>query len=131
MTQTHTLWRKEPSKRRIGTGVIRGAHFYGVQTAGFVDCLELETGKVVWVERLRGSGADTAAWSSVMLAEDRLYVVNQGGDVFVLRARPQYELLAVNSLGERSSSSVVPSDGELFLRTHRALWCIVSRPDRP
>lgn len=124
VTETHTLWRKEPPKRRIGTGVIRGGHYYGVQTAGLADCLELETGKVVWEERLRSSGANTAAWSSVMLAEDRLYLVNQAGDVFVLRASPQYELLAVNSIGERSNSSVVPADGELFLRTHQALWCI-------
>ena len=59
-----------------------------------------------------------------MLSEDKCYTITQGGDCFVFRASPQFELIAVNSLGERSNSSIVPSNGEIFIRTHAALWCI-------
>jgi hypothetical protein len=33
----------------------------------------------------------------------------------------------VNSLGERSNSSIVASEGELFIRTYQALWCIAEK----
>ena len=34
------------------------------------------------------------------------------------------ETLAVNSLGEFTNASLAPSDGEIFIRTHKHLWCI-------
>jgi outer membrane protein assembly factor BamB len=124
VSTTHLLWRKEPPKRRIGTGVIHNGHYFGAQTPGLADCIELTTGRVVWEERLRGSGANNAVWSSPVLSDGKLYIVNQNGDVFVLRAGDKFEIIAMSSLGERSNSSVVPADGELFIRTHQALWCI-------
>ena len=53
--------------------------------------------------------------------------MTQGGDCFVFRASTEFELVATNSLGEASNSSVAASDGQLFLRTHQHLWCIGKR----
>jgi outer membrane protein assembly factor BamB len=87
-------------------------------------CLNLETGKEVWNERLKGESATGANWSSVLLADGKCYTITQGGDCFVFKASPTFELLATNPLGERSNSSIVTADGALFIRTHKALWCI-------
>jgi hypothetical protein len=57
-----------------------------------------------------------------MIADGLCYTMDQGGESFVLRATPQFEFVATNSLGEHSSASVVPSDGQLFLRTYKHLW---------
>jgi hypothetical protein len=48
----------------------------------------------------------------------------------VLRAAPRFGVLATNSLAETTISSPAVSDGEVFIRTHRALWCI-GEPTRP
>jgi hypothetical protein len=53
-----------------------------------------------------------------------LYVFNQGGDGFVLKAAPTFQVLATNSLFETTISSPAVSDGQLFIRTHQALWCL-------
>jgi hypothetical protein len=42
----------------------------------------------------------------------------------VLRAGPKFELLATNSVGESTNASLAASNGELFLRTDKALWCL-------
>ena len=63
-------------------------------------------------------------WSSPVLNRDRIYVMNKSAEVFIFKAAPQFELLAANSLGEETNSSVVISEGHVFLRTHSALWCI-------
>lgn len=43
--------------------------------------------------------------------------------VFVLRASPTFELLGTNSVKERRNASLAVSDGQLFLRTEKSLWC--------
>src|SRR2546422_582851 len=79
---------------------------------------------LVWEERLSGKGPDNSSWSSMVLADGRLYVINHSGDTFVLKASPKFELLATNSLGETDNASLAVSDGDIFIRTHKALWCL-------
>ena len=124
VTSTHVLWRRSPPKRRVGSGVIYKGFVFGVQREGLLECARLDIGEIVWNERLSAGSANNAIWSSPVLSGDKLYVINQSGDVFICRAGPKFEVLAVNSLRETGNSSVVPADGELYLRTHAALWCI-------
>src|SRR5712671_76811 len=70
-------------------------------------------------------GARNGSYSSPVLAGDRLYVANKNADVFVLQAAPKFECLAINSIGgEPMNASLAVSDGAIFIRTDRALWCI-------
>ncbi|MDP3069850.1 MAG: PQQ-binding-like beta-propeller repeat protein [Opitutaceae bacterium] len=128
VSTTHVLWRKTPSRGRVGTGVIQNGFFYGSRTGGFADCIELESGKIVWDERLHGKSGNSAIWTSPVLADGKLYFVNQAGDIFVVRASPQFELVATHTLGETCNASPAISDGEIFLRTHQALWCFWGKP---
>lgn len=124
VTDSRRLWHHPKTKQRIGSGVIHDGYIYIHNDPGVAECFELKTGKRIWEERLIGSDPSGANWSSVLLADGNCYTVTQGGDCFVFKASPQFELLSVNSLREPSNSSVVPSNGELFIRTHQALWCI-------
>lgn len=124
VTATHRLWHHPRTKQRIGSGVIHDGHIYILNDPGVAECWELETGKLVWEERLTGAGKDNTSWSSAVLAGDRIYVVNHSGDTFVLRASPKFDLLATNSLGEHTNASIAPSDGDIFIRTYKHLWCI-------
>ena len=133
VTATHRLWHVSPpgSKSCIGSGVIARGHVYQVTTMGSAQCLDLQSGQTLWDERLTGSGARNASWSSPILANDRVYVPNQNADVFVLRASPQFECLATNSIGsEPMNASLAVSDGEVFIRTHKQLWCVSERKKR-
>jgi hypothetical protein len=60
----------------------------------------------------------------MVLAEGKLYAINQGGDTFILRASPKFELLKTNPLGERTLASLAVSDGDIFIRTYQGLYCI-------
>lgn len=124
VTESRRIWHQSKTKQRIGSAVIHDGHIYIHNDPGVAECFVLGTGRLVWEERLRGPGKSGQNWSSMLLAGGNLYSITQGGDCFVLRASPTFDLLAVNSLGERSNSSIVPSDGDLFIRTHAALWCI-------
>ena len=123
ITESRRLWHHPKSRQRIGSGVIHEGHIYIHNDPGIAECFELTTGNLVWRERLQGAGRSGQNWSAIMLADGLCYTITQGGDCFVFKAAPKFEVVSVNSLGERSNSSIVPSNGDLFIRTHKALWC--------
>ena len=127
VTDSQRLWRLERMKNHTGSGVMYEGHLYAISDDGFAECFELKTGNKVWEERLKGSGSRNSSWSSMLLADGKIYVPNQSGDVFVLRASPKFELLATSSIGEPTNASLAASDGELFLRTDKGLWCFADR----
>jgi outer membrane protein assembly factor BamB len=124
VTESQRLWRLERAKSGIGSGVIHNGHLYSISQDGIAACLDLKTGNTVWEERLKGSSSRNSSWSSVLLVDDKIYFPNQAGDVFVVRASPTFEVLATNSVSEPTNASLAASDGELFLRTHKSLWCL-------
>src|SRR6185503_6760066 len=126
VTESHRAWKLDRVSGAIGSGVIHDGHLFNVSQNGMASCHDLKTGNKIWEERLKGPGSRGSSWSSMLLADGRIYVPNQAGDVFVLRAGPKFELLATNSVGEPTNASLAASDGQLFLRTDKGLWCLAS-----
>jgi outer membrane protein assembly factor BamB len=119
------LWHKLRDKQRIGSGVIAKGHLFILNTPGTAQCISLKTGETVWEQRLSGAGSRSESWSSMILVNDLIYVNNQAGDVFILRASPEFELIATNSISDGvMNASIAASDGEIFLRMEKNLWCI-------
>ena len=62
-----------------------------------------------------------------MLCDGRLYVVSRWDGTFVFAAQPEFEQIAQNRLASDDSDfSATPaiSDGELFLRSGKFLYCV-------
>ena len=126
ITATHRLWQEKKNPQRIGTSMAVGRYAWLTGEPGVIQCIELDTGKTLWQERMQTPGGGAGTWSSLVRSGDRIYAVTQASDVVVFRASPEkYEQLAVNSLGDGlTNSSLAISDGQIFLRTHKHLWCI-------
>jgi outer membrane protein assembly factor BamB len=127
VTETNRLWRVQRNPQRIGSGVVIGKHVFmaNADDPGSIQCINIETGDVLWEERRTPDGPH---WGSVVLADGRLYVTGQKGITRVFKPNPErYEVLAENDLGENSNSTPAISDGEIFLRTFRHLYCIAER----
>jgi outer membrane protein assembly factor BamB len=119
------LWHLPKVSQRIGSGVVHGGHHYLLSDGGIAECRDLKTGELVYTERLKGPGPTGQNWSSLVLSADGLcYAANQGGDCFVYKVGPQFELVSTNSLGEKIIGSIAVSDGQLFIRGYKHLWCI-------
>jgi outer membrane protein assembly factor BamB len=127
VTASHRLWRHPPGNpQRIGSGVIVGEHLYHVNAGpGTAQCIELKTGKDLWDKKRLGGDH----WGSLVHADGKLYATDQSGTTFVLAASPKFEVLERNRLGERTNASLAVSDGDVFIRTYRHLWCI-GRPSK-
>jgi outer membrane protein assembly factor BamB len=124
VTDGRRAWIQRRVKGSIGTGVAHAGRLYAISGDGFVLCHDLKTGRKLWQKRLEATGDKGSSWSSMLLAGDRIYAPNQGGDVFVLKAGREFDVLATNSVNEPTNASLAASGGQLFLRTDKALWCI-------
>lgn len=91
-----------------------------------LNCVEPATGKVVWSEELSGRSKFEASPTG---ADGKIYVMNHNGDVCVVQAGDQFKLLATIPMGGGEDdnslrSSVAVSQGNLFIRTGRKLFCV-------
>ena len=126
ITSPSRLWEERKNPQRIGSHVAVGRHAFLTSEPGVIQCVDISTGKEFWKERMTTPAGRANTWSSLVRSGERIYAVTQNSDVVVFRASPEkYEQLAVNSLGDGlTNSSLAVSDGQLFLRTHKHLWCI-------
>lgn len=127
VTARNTLWRsKGPQPQRIGSGVIVGDSLYIANAdSGTAHCYALKTGQQRWRARVGGG----AHWGSLVLADGKFYVTGKSGITFVFRPNPKkFDLIAKNQLPGQSNSTPALSDGEIFLRTFRGVYCISTSP---
>lgn len=122
VTKTNHLWGVNKSQPdRLGSGMVVGDCIYVANAdVGTAQCIELRTGNQLWKERLPG-----AHWGSIVYGDGRMYVTSRSGVTSIFLPNPeQLELVASNDLGEPSDSTMAISDGQIFLRTHKHLFCI-------
>jgi hypothetical protein len=114
------LWAR-PRPLEVGTGMIVDGHLWTVDNNGVLRATAVETGKPALEARLPGG----AAWSSMVSSGGRLYVTTRSGDTVVFTPDlKKFAPLAINKLGEPTNATPALSDGEIFLRTSKAVYCI-------
>jgi outer membrane protein assembly factor BamB len=120
VTASHQLWRMDKKiPQSIGSGVFVGGHVYMPYENAIV-CVDPKTGNQVWRERSSG-----VLWASLTLVGDKAYVTDQRGKTTVFKPSPEkFDPVATNDLGEGSNSTVAISDGQIFIRTFKHLYCI-------
>ena len=122
LTDKQRLWRNSKSPQSIGSGVYVNGHiFIPDADRGAIRCIDPKTGKNTWSEKTGGPNF----WGSIVMAAGRLYVTNQEGETIVFAPNPeQFEKLAANDLAEASNATPSFSNGQVFIRTREALYCI-------
>jgi outer membrane protein assembly factor BamB len=100
--------------------LVVGDRLFAVQDkTGIAGCFDAATGKETWTQRLGGE-----FYSSPVLIDGKVYLPKNNGDIFVFPAKPKYELLARNSVGESVLASPAVADGRLYIRGEQHLFCI-------
>ncbi len=120
VTETHVKW-----EVNVGSGLssplVVGDYLYRLHDNGTFTCFDLETGKKIYQERLNGL---TTQWASpVADAAGNIFVAN-GGTSFVLKAGPEFKIVAVNKLGDSNHASPAISGGRLYLAGDKRIYAI-------
>ena len=119
VTDTHITWRTTRGAAYVPSPVVVGKYLLVVSDAGIASCFDAATGKRHWMERLGGGhSAPTAA------ANGLAYFISDNGITTVIRPDQTFDVVAKNPLGQKISASPALSQGQIFLRTHKALFAI-------
>ena len=123
VTKTHVLWSKSKEGGYVPSPVAHAGKLFLVDDKGVASCWDVKTGKQYWKERLSGKGHHASA----VAADGRIYFVADDGTTFVVKASDEFELLATNPLGDRVFASPAFSDGDVFLRGAKHMWCVAGK----
>jgi len=121
LTETSKLW----SVAKSGvvpldvSPLLAGDELYTISDSGIAVCYDAETGKPHWQQRLGNK-----FWASPVLAEGRVYCLDEAGTTTVLAAGTKFEKLATNKLDGQAQASPAIVDGVIFLRTDKHLYRI-------
>jgi outer membrane protein assembly factor BamB len=116
----HVVWSTLRGGPYMPTPVLVGDYLYTCSNSGVLACYEAKTGKEIYKKRT-GSGSYTA---SPVAADGRIYLSSEQGEVHVVKAGPQFELLAVNTLDDYIMATPAISNGCLFVRSQHFLWAL-------
>jgi outer membrane protein assembly factor BamB len=123
VSNTHVMW-TYANGPDVPTPVSDGELLFIANDRGIVFCLDAKTGAEVW----SGQRIAKAIYSSSpVLADGKVYITSEEGTTTVIKAARQFEVLAENKLDEYTLSSPAISDGQIFMRTEKALYCIGKR----
>jgi outer membrane protein assembly factor BamB len=125
VTETHKLW--EVGKgANVTSPVFHEGHLYWVHDSrGVAYCADAVTGELAYEQRLDPSPGKL--YASPTYADGKLYYVSREKGAYVLPAEPRFEVLAHNVIETDDSifdGSPVISDGQILLRSDKALYCI-------
>ena len=121
VTDTHKVWSRDGDDfyRTMSTAAIADGVLYISSLSGFLHALDPNTGEEFWTY-------DTfaAVWGSAFVVDGKVFLGDEDGDVAVLRAGKEMELLGEINMGASVYSTPVVRDGVMYILTRNRVWAI-------
>ncbi|MEW5977680.1 MAG: PQQ-binding-like beta-propeller repeat protein [Acidobacteriota bacterium] len=121
MTEKSFLWRYQKSLPNVPSPLLYDNILYLMKEGGILTALDASTGTVLKQARLTGALGDYFA--SPVAADGKLYTISHEGKASVIRPGSDWEVLAVNDLGDSCNATPAIAEGCLYVRTHGMLYC--------
>jgi outer membrane protein assembly factor BamB len=122
ITESGRVWTYDKINRTISTASIVDDIVYVADYAGVVHCLDAATGKVHWTHE-----TGSHIWGSTLVADGKVYVGNEAGDLVVLAAGKEKKEIARIGMGGPVYTTPVAANGVLYVGTQSHLYAIQNK----
>ncbi len=119
ITQSGRVWHFDKIRRSISTVAAHEGIVYSADFSGFLHALDAKTGQLHWTHDLLA-----AVWASPYVADGKLYIGDEDGDVIVMKPGKQKQVLGEMTMGSSVYSSAVAVDGVLYLANRNQLFAL-------
>lgn len=121
VTKTRVKWTTQVDCPAGSSGVAVGDYVYRIVANEQIRCWKMSTGEDVYQER---AVRVTPSASPIATADGRVYFASSGRS-YVVKAGPEYEVLAVNDLNDGPDyATPAVSRGRIYVKGKSYLWCI-------
>ena len=118
-TSSNVAWFLSRSTPRIASPLFHEGHLYMVKDGGIFQSVNAATGEIVKIDRLPASGK---FFSSLVLGDGKIYLADDRGELCVITAQPDWEVISSSSFDELIYSTPAISEGAIYLRTETRLF---------
>ncbi|MGZ0165010.1 MAG: outer membrane protein assembly factor BamB family protein [Planctomycetales bacterium] len=123
VTATHVLW-KHPTKHtdHIVSPLITDGRMLLIKGGGIATCFDTKGGESLYGPvRIQNAGN---YFASPVLADGKIFVAGENGNVVVLRNSAELDILSVNDLGSPVLGTPAVADGTIYFRTRDGLLAV-------
>lgn len=115
-------WFKKRDGSYIPTSLVYEDYYYNLWGwNGKLSCLDAKTGEEIYTNKLPKTKGITA---SGIASDNKLYYCTELGDVFVVKAGTEFEILAKNPMNDVIMASPAISENTLYFRTQHMLVAV-------
>ncbi|HEV2835966.1 MAG TPA: PQQ-binding-like beta-propeller repeat protein, partial [Pyrinomonadaceae bacterium] len=122
---TAIRWRYQKPVPQVPSTLLYKGVLYMINDSGILLSFDPATGNVIKQGRLHG--AIDKYFSSPVAADDKVFLIGQGGQVSVLKAAGDWQVLTVNELDDECFATPAIADGRIYIRTRSALYAFGTR----
>ncbi|MCM3872814.1 MAG: PQQ-like beta-propeller repeat protein [Pyrinomonadaceae bacterium] len=123
-SSTAIRWRYTRPVPQVPSTLLYKGVLYMINDSGILLSFDPATGQVIKQGRLHG--AIDKYFSSPVAADDKVFLIGQGGQVSVLKAAGDWQVLKVNELDDECFATPAIADGRIYIRTRSALYAFGS-----
>ena len=119
----HVAWAQAQAAPYNTSPLVFGDYVYVCKDQGIMACYDAHTGEVMYEKKRMPDRQFTASpWGY----GEHVFCLSESGRTFVLKAGPEFEIVATNELGEDVMSLASPAmvGDRLLIRTANSLFCI-------
>jgi len=115
----YIVWSIKRGGAYMQTPLIYEGLLYNLQINGLLTCFDALTGEVKYKENFK-----EAFSASAIAADGKVYFTSEKGNVYVVKAGPEYKLIARNSMKDNCMATPAISGNALFFRTQHYIIAI-------
>jgi outer membrane protein assembly factor BamB len=86
---------------------------------GDVACYDAMVGDTLWTHYFMDQ-----FYASPVVADEKVWILDRSGMMHIVKAGPQFELVAESPLGEPSDCTPAFSDKNIYIRSRNNIFCI-------
>jgi len=113
-------WRYTKPVPQVPSTLLYHNVLYMINDSGILISFDPATGNVLKQGRLHG--AIDKYFSSPVAADDKVFLIGQGGQVSVVKATGDWEVITVNELDDECYATPAIAGGRIYIRTRSALY---------
>jgi outer membrane protein assembly factor BamB len=119
VTDSHVAWHVTNVRCYVPSPSVIDGYLFVADDRGTANCFDTSTGERLWQERL---GDHFSA--SLITAKGLVFFLADDGRMTLVRPGPELEVVRKNELAEECRASPAISNGRLYLRGMKNLYCI-------